>query len=107
MFLDPDPPVILSVTYLSESQANITWRAGGCNFASVAKISIQQNGSVVLSSTEVKWDNETEIGYTNVENITVGIEQTYFWNVSVVYGEGADEATSQPSPLFEAVVVGT
>jgi hypothetical protein len=94
------------VEYLSESHANVTWKATRCNFASVKKINIQQNGSSVLSYPETNWNNETEIGYQIVENITVVEHQTYFWNVSVVYGEGVEEARSQSSPVFEAPVVG-
>jgi hypothetical protein len=94
------------VEYLSESRAKITWKATRCNFAGVKKINIQQAGSDVLSYAETNWNNETEIGYQIVENITVVANQTYFWNVSVVYDEGVEEATSQTSPIFEAVVVG-
>ncbi len=106
IYLDPDPPTIISVEYLSESRAKITWKATRCNFANVKKINIQQAGSGVLSYTETNWDNQTEIGYQIVENITVVANQTYFWNVSIVYGEGVEEATSQSSPVFEAAVAG-
>ena len=106
IYLDPDPPTIISVKYLSESRVNITWKASKCNFAGVQKINIQQAGREVLPYTETNWNNQTEIGYQIVENVTVVANQTYFWNVTVVYGEGAEEATSQSSPVFEAVVVG-
>ncbi|XP_028402439.1 uncharacterized protein LOC114525371 isoform X2 [Dendronephthya gigantea] len=106
--IDPDPPSIVSVEYLSSTRAKITWKAKRCNFAGVKKLRIEQAGSgVVLSFNSTNWDNETGIGYQIVENITVIANETYYWNVSVIYGEGSDEATSQPSPLFEAVVVDT
>ena len=92
--------------YLSETRAKITWKATRCNFASVRKINIQQAGGDVLSYPETNWNNETEIGYQIVDNITVAENETYFWNISVVYSEGVEEATSQSSPVFEAVVIG-
>ena len=104
--LDPDPPTIVSVKYLSDSRANITWKASRCNFAGVRKINIQQAGGSVFSYGETNWNNQTEIGYQIVENITVVANQTYFWNITVVYGESVEEATSQSSPVFEAAVVG-
>ena len=55
---------------------------------------------------ETKWNRQTEIGYQIIDNITVVANVTYFWNVSVVYGDGEEEATSQSSPVFEATVVG-
>ena len=70
------------------------------------KINIQQGGSVASSYIDTNWNNETETGYQIVGNITVVANETYFWNVSVVYGEGVDEVTSQSSPVFEAVVIG-
>ena len=106
MNADPDPPNIISVEYLSESHAKITWTATRCNFASVQKINIQQAGGNILSYAQTNWNNETGIGYQIVDNITVVENQTYFWNVSVVYGEGVEEATSQSSPFFEAAVIG-
>lgn len=107
LHLDPDPPSIISVEYLSSTRAKITWKAKRCNFADVKKIKIEQAGSgVVFSFSSTNWDNETEVGYQIVENITVTVNETYFWNVTVVYGEGSEEATSLPSPLFEAAVVG-
>ena len=93
--------------YLSETRANITWKAKTCNFAPVRRLNIQEaETGVVLSYPETNWNNETEIGYQIVENITVVENQTYFWNISVVYDEGVEEATSQSSPIFEAAVVG-
>ena len=106
MYLDPDPPTITSVEYLSELHANITWKAARCNFVSVEKINIQRADSGVFSYGQAKWNNETETGHQIVENITVVDNQTYFWNISVVYGVGVEEATSQSSPVFEALVVG-
>ncbi len=73
----------------------------------MTKINIQQAGSGVSSYAAENWNGETDIGYQIVENITVVQNQTYTWNISVVYGVDEEEATkSQSSPVFEASVIG-
>ena len=104
--LDPDPPRILSVEYLSRSRAKITWKATKCNFDRVRRIRIQQAGSGVVLNGTTNWDNVTEVGYQIVENITLIEGESYLWNISVLYGEGYDQAWSASSEVFEAVVIG-
>ena len=106
MFLDPDPPRIVSVRYLSQSRVKIAWKASKCNFDNVRRIYIQR-GDVVFGLRDVLfWNSETETGYQIFDDVTSVVGDTYDWSIRVTYGEGDEETESQSSPVFAAVVVG-
>lgn len=97
--------------YLTKSRVKITWTATKCNFAEVKRIRIQQVGRgveapLVVSNSTTNWDNETEMGYQIVENVTLVQGESYQWNISVLYGEGEEQTWSQPSETFSAAVTG-